>query len=1071
MASNKEEPNASFLFGDSTGDDPFSQLQQQNAISEKPINQVNEEKNPTVNKQPKTLTGDTSNLFGSNSESNADMFFSSGMAASRSSNPPLTSNASAASFFDQPQSSDSFFDNLNQNPTSSLTQSFDYAQSQQQTPNPAVSLIQAYDPNPYTSNYNQQEQVQAEQQQQQQQQQQQHQYDQSQWIQFDPNVHYYYDEQGQVHYYDPNTNQEYDMSQYGYDEQGQNYEYQYDPQYADYYNQQGYDPNTYAATNDNTSVYNNQQQQTYTPSQDNYDSNAYAPAAITQQSVPATAVSSQSYYDPNQYTSTTYGSSEQVQQQAYNPQAYASVSSAIAEVPAQVQSEQTIDTQSYLPEQQEQFGIQNYASAEFSNQQVQQTQEYSYQAYNSSNISHSNDLQQDKNEQDQYVPVDYTSTDANQTYSQIQTDFEEEDLQQKSHDTTSFEPAPKNPILSSPKSAPSSQDIQNPHSSAEVLVPSTYSSQRGSFDGRSEQQQGEESSKQAENLDDLDDLVLGGSSGQQKPLDNSDSLMAAADYDRHVEETSSYTQLNSFEEGQSEKESLGNKQTEDESVSQHNNQNMPQLHLQTEPIIFSSEVPSEISSDIADEPKQRQTEAIEIQQPEDLASIEPENKFEKISSEPQSDESEKKDEQIVNDTYNDESAATKGGDTRLVGTNEPVQDDAQQFQQTAANEPEQSVTFDSSNFALQFDQFASVESYQPVQYESEQGTTENKTMLNSEPQSGMVDHESQPAAVNYESQTNTTYEPYVPNYYEHAQTTNYEPEQTISYEPEQITSYEPEQTTSYEPQQNISYEPQQNISYQQPNNYQPQQAVYPPPTSVSRSGMSDYSQTAEQLQRVTSPPHSGSIKSMTPPPLMHNIQSLPYQPLSSQQRSNSITETDRRRHSGSPFSGYNNNQFTIERSATVPPPITDRVVSPRPQLIPCPDPNCEGENKPKAKFCCECGQPLTSLSRSTTPSINMSINQFGVESFNPISSSLGAVTEQVQRSALDDKKDAMVQKFKEFIDVSVVVNNERDVEEKRKHALEYISGCIDKFEDESKALLWRLVKLMLEHHEHTLGDG
>jgi hypothetical protein len=29
---------------------------------------------------------------------------------------------------------------------------------------------------------------------------------QSQWYQFDPNVHYYYDEQGHLHYYDPNTN-------------------------------------------------------------------------------------------------------------------------------------------------------------------------------------------------------------------------------------------------------------------------------------------------------------------------------------------------------------------------------------------------------------------------------------------------------------------------------------------------------------------------------------------------------------------------------------------------------------------------------------------------------------------------------------------------------------------------------------------------------------------------------------------------------------------------------------------------------------------------------------------------
>lgn len=48
-------------------------------------------------------------------------------------------------------------------------------------------------------------------------------YDHSQQQQFDPNVHYYYDEAGQLHYYDPNTNQEYDFSQYDYSHQ-----YQYD---------------------------------------------------------------------------------------------------------------------------------------------------------------------------------------------------------------------------------------------------------------------------------------------------------------------------------------------------------------------------------------------------------------------------------------------------------------------------------------------------------------------------------------------------------------------------------------------------------------------------------------------------------------------------------------------------------------------------------------------------------------------------------------------------------------------------------------------------------------------------
>lgn len=46
----------------------------------------------------------------------------------------------------------------------------------------------------------------------------------SEWYQFDPNVHYYYDEQGQLHYYDPNTNQEYNYQpQYETQQQHHNY--------------------------------------------------------------------------------------------------------------------------------------------------------------------------------------------------------------------------------------------------------------------------------------------------------------------------------------------------------------------------------------------------------------------------------------------------------------------------------------------------------------------------------------------------------------------------------------------------------------------------------------------------------------------------------------------------------------------------------------------------------------------------------------------------------------------------------------------------------------------------------
>jgi hypothetical protein len=36
-------------------------------------------------------------------------------------------------------------------------------------------------------------------------------------------------------------------------------------------------------------------------------------------------------------------------------------------------------------------------------------------------------------------------------------------------------------------------------------------------------------------------------------------------------------------------------------------------------------------------------------------------------------------------------------------------------------------------------------------------------------------------------------------------------------------------------------------------------------------------------------------------------------------------------------------------------------------LTPCPDPTCNGENKPKSKFCEECGRPLGAISRTATP--------------------------------------------------------------------------------------------------------
>lgn len=63
-------------------------------------------------------------------------------------------------------------------------------------------------------------------------------------------------------------------------------------------------------------------------------------------------------------------------------------------------------------------------------------------------------------------------------------------------------------------------------------------------------------------------------------------------------------------------------------------------------------------------------------------------------------------------------------------------------------------------------------------------------------------------------------------------------------------------------------------------------------------------------------------------------------------------------------------RVSMERTSTVysAGSMLNRLASPQlEQFLPCPDPNCDGENKAKAKFCCECGRPLTSISRATTP--------------------------------------------------------------------------------------------------------
>ncbi|CEG83412.1 hypothetical protein RMATCC62417_17336 [Rhizopus microsporus] len=312
-------------FDEPIENDPFSQLQQQTQQTQQQTEQQKQEE-----KKAKEIA-DASILFGENAGGATDFFLQQ----------QSNTNASPSPF---DQTSQSFFDHLGR---ASSVKSQEYV-SQQPT-----SLVQAYDPSAAYTQYSHEPQQQSttdyysQYDQGQQQQQQQQQYDPQQYSQagqeqqFDPNVHYYYDEQNQIHYYDPNTNLEYDMSQY-------DYNYQYDPQYSEYY-QANYDPNAYATTagvisesnaqaaydpNVYSSTAENSAQATYDPNayttteesnaQAMYDLNAYN---VTEEN------NAQATYDPNAYTITAGATGENNAQAAYDPNAYAMTDKDSAQVP------------------------------------------------------------------------------------------------------------------------------------------------------------------------------------------------------------------------------------------------------------------------------------------------------------------------------------------------------------------------------------------------------------------------------------------------------------------------------------------------------------------------------------------------------------------------------------------------------------------------------------------------------------------------------------------------------------------------------------------------------------------
>lgn len=90
---------------------------------------------------------------------------------------------------------------------------------------------------------------------------------------------------------------------------------------------------------------------------------------------------------------------------------------------------------------------------------------------------------------------------------------------------------------------------------------------------------------------------------------------------------------------------------------------------------------------------------------------------------------------------------------------------------------------------------------------------------------------------------------------------------------------------------------------------------------------------------------------------------------------NTNLECDYQPHYVDSNSYYTNTNTSTPQSTYTHPqqqqqqqPIVSRQTTPD-VLLPCPEPTCNGENKPTSKFCEECGRQLGAISRSVTPAI------------------------------------------------------------------------------------------------------
>ncbi|KAI9363542.1 Sec23-binding domain of Sec16-domain-containing protein [Pilaira anomala] len=197
-------------------------------------------------------------------------------------------------------------------------------------------------------------------------------------------------------------------------------------------------------------------------------------------------------------------------------------------------------------------------------------------------------------------------------------------------------------------------------------------------------------------------------------------------------------------------------------------------------------------------------------------------------------------------------------------------------------------------------------------------------------------------------------------------------------------------------------------------------------------------------------------------------------------------------------------------------------------LLPCPEPTCNGENKPKSKFCEECGRPLGAISRSATPASNSTNTPYNnlqqqqqqqqqprqqYEPQQPTVDPLGrargcpivtfgfggkmlvtfprAVTNYYSSTVKPQPGPIKVKYLKNVIPKHsipfvgpVLFDSKVSVKQKKKDVAHFMSQMMDRFEKEkemvsgdslvyhqieAKILLWKLVKVMVET-EGTVND-